>query len=49
VRNIVGTLVWIGLGKIAADEMPKILAAKSRVKSGPNAPAYGLYFLEARY
>ena len=49
VRNIVGTLIWIGLKKISAQEMPKILAAKDRTKSGPNAPACGLYFLKADY
>ncbi len=49
VRNIVGTLVWVGSGKIAALEMKKILEAKDRTKSGPNAPACGLYFLRADY
>lgn len=49
VRNIVGTLVWVGLGKISADEVKEILAAKDRNKSGPNAPACGLYFLKSDY
>ncbi len=49
VRNIVGTLVWVGSGKISVLEMKKILEAKDRTKSGPNAPAYGLYFLRADY
>jgi len=49
VRNIVGTLVMVGSGKIAATEMKKILEAKDRTKSGVNAPACGLYFLKVDY
>jgi len=49
VRNIVGTLVLAGLGKISPEEIKKILVAKDRSKSGPNAPACGLYFLGADY
>lgn len=49
VRNIVGTLMWAGSKKISATEMKNILAAKDRTKSGPNAPACGLYFLRADY
>lgn len=49
VRNIVGTLVWVGSKKIESLEMKKILEAKDRTKSGPNAPAVGLYFLRADY
>jgi tRNA pseudouridine38-40 synthase len=49
VRNIVGTLVYVGLGKISVEEMKVILAAKDRTKSGPNAPACGLYFVSVDY
>ncbi len=49
VRNMVGTLVYVGMGKISADEIPQIIAAKNRAKSGPNAPACGLYFKGADY
>ncbi len=49
VRNIVGTLVYVGLGKISAEEIKIILEAKDRTKSGPNAPACGLYFLSVDY
>lgn len=49
VRNIVGTLVYVGLGKIAVSEISKIIAAKDRTKSGPNAPACGLYFVGVDY
>lgn len=49
VRNIVGTLVLVGSGKILAQEMKNILEARDRTKSGPNAPAAGLYFLGVKY
>jgi tRNA pseudouridine38-40 synthase len=49
VRNIVGTLVLVGGEKIKADDMKTILEAKDRTKSGPNAPAYGLYFYQVDY
>lgn len=49
VRNIVGTLIWVGLGKITAVDVKKILEAKDRKKSGPNAPACGLYFTKVEY
>lgn len=49
VRNIVGTLILIGSEKILAEEMQQILESKTRTKSGPNAPACGLYFLQVDY
>ena len=49
VRNIVGTLFWVGNGKIDEKEILEILKSKDRSKSGPNAPAYGLYFLKTDY
>ena len=49
VRNIVGTLVYVGLEKFLVDDVKKILEAKDRKKSGPNAPAYGLYFAGVDY
>ncbi|HOY47425.1 MAG TPA: tRNA pseudouridine(38-40) synthase TruA [Alphaproteobacteria bacterium] len=47
VRNIVGTLVEIGLGK--PFEIDEILVAKNRSAAGPTAPASGLYFVSAEY
>ena len=47
VRNIVGTLVEIGLGKIASNSVPSILAAQDRTAAGPTAPAHGLTLLSA--
>lgn len=47
VRNIVGTLIEIGLGK--PYDIDEILAAKNRSAAGPTAPASGLYFIRADY
>jgi tRNA pseudouridine38-40 synthase len=49
VRNIVGTLALVGRQKINAKDLKEILLAKDRTKSGPNAPAHGLYFLKSDY
>lgn len=49
VRIIVGTLISIGIGKIAKEELPSIMKAKKREKSGPTAPAQGLYLKEVFY
>jgi tRNA pseudouridine38-40 synthase len=42
VRNIVGTLVYIGRGKIPIDALPGILTGNDRTKAGMTAPAHGL-------
>ena len=42
VRNMVGTLVDIGLGKIDKGVIPSILEARDRQKAGRTAPATGL-------
>jgi len=47
VRNMVGTLVEIGMGK--PYDIDEILAAKNRSAAGINAPASGLYFMNADY
>jgi tRNA pseudouridine38-40 synthase len=47
VRNIVGTLVEIGIGK--PYDIDEVLRAKNRSAAGPTAPASGLYFVSADY
>ncbi len=42
VRIIAGTLVDIGRGRIPADAIPRILAARDRTAAGITAPALGL-------
>lgn len=47
VRNMVGTLVEIGLGK--PYDIDEIFAQKKRDAAGVNAPASGLYFVKGLY
>ena len=49
VRNIVGTCVDIGAGRILPTEMEKILAAKNRGAAGATAPPQGLSLIEVEY
>jgi tRNA pseudouridine38-40 synthase len=49
VRNIVGTLLEVGRGKLKAGDLGEILAAKDRTKAGPTAPAHGLYLVRVDY
>jgi len=49
VRTIVGTLLWVGKGRLAAADVLEVLAARDRTRAGPNVGAQGLYFVEAGY
>lgn len=49
VRNIVGTLVEVGLGKTASREVGKILQSKTRCAAGKTAPPQGLCLVEVEY
>jgi tRNA pseudouridine38-40 synthase len=49
VRNMVGTLVEVGLGKIAPADVKKILKARDRKKAGRTAPAHGLCLVRINY
>ncbi len=49
VRNMVGTLSLVGLGKWAPDDVKTALEAKDRTKGGPTAPAEGLYMVRVDY
>jgi tRNA pseudouridine38-40 synthase len=49
VRNLVGTFVEAGAGRISADAIPEILAAHDRNAAGPTAPARGLFLVEVEY
>ncbi len=42
VRNIVGTLVYIGQGKLQLSELESIIASGQRKNAGICAPAHGL-------
>jgi tRNA pseudouridine38-40 synthase len=49
VRNIVGTLVDVGLDKITPDDFRRILASRDRSLAGITAPARGLFLIEVKY
>lgn len=49
VRNITGTLVYVGKGKFTHDDFKRILEAKDRTLAGPTAPPQGLYLKEVKY
>jgi len=49
VRNIVGTLVDVGLGKLTANDIKLVLKAKDRNKAGRTAPAQGLCLVKINY
>lgn len=49
VRNMVGTLVYVGIGKWPVEKVAEALAAKNRRAGGPMAPAHGLYFMKVEY
>jgi tRNA pseudouridine38-40 synthase len=49
VRNIVGTLVYVGLGRLTSDDVRTIRLSKDRKQAGLNAPAHGLFLVKIRY
>lgn len=49
VRNIVGTLIEVGRGKIPAEDVKKILKGKDRRLAGPTMPAKGLCLIKVAY
>jgi len=49
VRNIVGTLVDVGLGKTSPAEFKQILKSRDRTMAGATAPARGLCLMEVKY
>ena len=49
VRIIAGTLMRVGGGEMAPDEIPQILGKKDRTAAGPTAPAHGLTMMGIEY
>ena len=49
VRNIVGTLVDVGRGKLKPEDLPEIIASCDRKRAGMAAPARGLFLKEVKY
>jgi tRNA pseudouridine38-40 synthase len=49
VRNIVGSLLQIGVGKYPPEWLHEVLLARDRTQAGPTAQAQGLSFIGPRY
>jgi len=49
IRNTIGSLIKVGLGKITVDEFYNIVAAKRPGLAGPTAPARGLCLMQVSY
>lgn len=49
VRAVVGTLLWVGNGKITLKQFKEIIAAKNRCKAGFSVPANALFLEDIRY
>jgi tRNA pseudouridine38-40 synthase len=49
VRNIVGTLIEIGKGRMPVESVTEILARRDPDLAGPTAPPHGLHLVRVRY
>lgn len=49
VRTIAGTLILVGQGRWAPDQVGKAIAAEDRQAAGPTAPPQGLFLVRVRY
>ena len=49
VRNIVGTLLRVGMGRLSLAGFREILVARQRSQAGPTAPAHGLCLMRVNY
>jgi tRNA pseudouridine38-40 synthase len=49
VRSIIGTLLFVGSGKLTPQEVAVILKSKNRTMAGDTAPAHGLCLMEVVY
>lgn len=49
VRNIIGTLLEVGRGKLSSEAIPGIMKSKDRRKAPATAPAKGLFLIDVTY
>lgn len=49
VRNILGTLVDVGKGRISGEDVKRILLSRDRSQAGATAPARGLFLMQVNY
>lgn len=49
VRNLVGTMLQVGLGRMTVDVFGQVLASRDRAQVGPAAKPWGLCLVEVKY
>jgi tRNA pseudouridine38-40 synthase len=49
VRKMVGTLLDVGRGRLAPEDIPRLFEMRDRSKSGPTVPPQGLYLVAVEY
>ncbi|HEY1924196.1 MAG TPA: tRNA pseudouridine(38-40) synthase TruA [Candidatus Acidoferrum sp.] len=49
VRKMVGTLLHVGQGKLAPEDIERLFKLRDRSKSGPTVPAHGLIMVSAEH
>src|SRR5262249_33687021 len=49
VRNIVGTLIAVGNGRLPAYQIPGLFKTKDRMHLPKTAPSHGLYLIKVEY
>lgn len=49
VRGIVGTLIWVGRGRLTPERFAEVLRGRDRAAAGPSAPALGLCLVRVSY
>lgn len=49
VRNIVGTMVAVGMNKLTPASFQEVFNAMDRARAGATAPAHGLFLMEVNY
>lgn len=49
VRAVVGTLLQVGLGKVAVEHLHQVIESKNRSQAGFSVPAHGLYLTHVNY
>jgi len=49
VRNMVGTLLWVGRGRLTPDDVTRLLEGKDRSQCPPGALPHGLFLHQVHY
>ena len=49
VRNMVGTLLEVGRGKLSPEDFSKVLKSRNRLLAGPTVPSKGLTLISVKY